>query len=171
MKYVLILVIVIFLSACSSNSDNYVISVLSSDETGSREKLWRAMTGVWKGSQKTQDGGLYEWSMTSFYDGKYILSGRVQNENGPYSQIEVGEWGVSGNVKFIIFKGWLVESHCNIADRTDPTNYDAYQIISLTDDLVEYRDLSDGDLFLMHREAEISSSERITSKSDGCFTR
>ncbi|HVN96169.1 MAG TPA: hypothetical protein VMT62_07055 [Syntrophorhabdaceae bacterium] len=82
------------------------------------------------------------WIAEKRPDGSY----KVRFRNIPPSdkredKVEVGEWGVSGDILFEIYKADLIDNRTIPADATDPINRDAYRILKLTDNEFEYEDL------------------------------
>jgi hypothetical protein len=53
-------------------------------------------------------------------------------------QTEIGIWGISGNIYFTIMQGYFMNGVTQPVSPTDPTYYDAYNIILLTPDTFKY---------------------------------
>ena len=107
------------------------------------------MIGKWYGSQPTKEGGVKKWIVERMSPGTYKIVFRIYEKDATsyWEQIEVGEWGVSGPVYFSILRGWVKDGKLTPADPTDPFNYDAYKIISLTDEKFEYENYDSGDVY------------------------
>ncbi len=124
--------------------ENNVTIAKLKNTTVFQKKYHYALIGTWYGNQKTNDGGFREEISHKYANGKYKLYFRMHNKDGSYyDQIEVGEWGLSGNIYFSIFKGWIdVDSNKFIpSDQSDPFTRDAYRILKLTDKEFVYESL------------------------------
>jgi hypothetical protein len=109
-----------------------------------RQIKWAQLVGKWFGSLNLEGGGKYMWIMERKNDGTYRVQFRVKDPSGKIiNKIEVGEWGVSGNIYFTIYKGDLEEGKIVPVDTTDPTYRDAYQILKLTSENFEYEALDE----------------------------
>ncbi len=110
-----------------------------------REAKWPLLVGRWFGSTSTKEGGKYMWIGDKRNDGSDTIQFRLIDPSGKKDdKTEVGEWGVSGDVYFTIYKADVVGDREVPADATDPTNRDAYKMITLTDELFVYENLDNG---------------------------
>ncbi len=113
---------------------------------------WSHLVGTWFGSQPEADGGRYDWIVVRDPYGRFKLTHRNYDEEGNFKEnVEVGEWGVSGPVFFVIAKGWIREGKFVPIEHVGPGYRDAYQIISITEDKFEYRYYGDGRRFVVKR--------------------
>lgn len=102
----------------------------------------RMLLGKWYGLAKSADGGSKEWLIERLVDGTYRIDFRFNGANGEVtSQSEVGFWGVSEDIYFRIFRGWVDVNGMKVADPTDPDHYDAYEILALSGSYFRYRHL------------------------------
>lgn len=116
------------------------------------EQQRNLMVGKWYGSQPTTDGGHREWIVLRSREGTYQIAFRIHAPDGGHKdQIEVGEWGVSGGIYFSIFKGMVVDGQLEPADPTDPASYNAYRLITLNAQELEYEAISSGNRFTLKR--------------------
>ncbi|CAA0105251.1 Uncharacterised protein [Zhongshania aliphaticivorans] len=112
--------------------DDEIISIPSSE---SRQML----LGKWYGVRKLKDGGQKEWLTERSADGTYRVDFRFVSADGSArSQSEVGFWGVSGDIYFRIFRGWVTLNGMKPADPTVADHYDAYRIDGLDNDYFSY---------------------------------
>lgn len=163
------ILVALLIVGCSVDPSKTTVNPYSEDPDGGRQSVWNALIGSWRGSQATIDGDTYEWVMTQFNNGKYVLEGRLIGKDGAEAfQMEVGEWGASGNIKFTIFKGWLKGDECVPSDPRDPTNYDAYEVVSITSTEIVYRNLDNESLFVA-KKVEDNDNERLINKAGRCF--
>lgn len=106
------------------------------------------MLGKWYGKQPTSDGGIHEWLVNRAPDGTYVIQFKRQDSDGNIKKYaEVGQWGISGDVYFTIYRGKLEYGKIYPSDMHDPTNYDAYNIVKLSESQFKYRHARTKDLF------------------------
>lgn len=120
--------------------------------TRTEAETWILMVGRWYGDQPTKAGGRRQWLVERNKDGTYKINFRFTEQDGTIrNSAEVGEWAISGPVYFSSFRGWVRGNTIELADRSDPYNYDAYRIIQLSNELFEYEHLSTGNRFTIKR--------------------
>lgn len=137
------------LTGCTTHS----ISSSSKAELKEKEVVrWEYMLGKWYGKQAIVDGGVHEFSVERFADGTYVITFKRTDINGDVEiSQEVGYWGISGDVYFSIFKGWLEGDTVYPSNPSDPYNYDAYHILELSQDYFKYRSASSDNIFTIKR--------------------
>ena len=99
-----------------------------------------------------------------FDDGRFEFTFSQLNLQGCVIQqtVELGDWGVVGDIHFTITKSELVElaelgevSDSELtsysADLTDADNYHAYRMIKLTSTIFEYQHILTNEVFIMRR--------------------
>ena len=97
------------------------------------------LLGKWYGIRKLKDGGQKEWLTERSADGTYRVDFRFVSADGSArSQSEVGFWGVSGDIYFRIFRGWVTVEGMKPADPTVAEHYDAYKIDGLDGEYFSY---------------------------------
>lgn len=102
----------------------------------------KTLLGKWYGIAKGADGGSKEWLIERLNDGTYRIDFRFTSASGIItSQSEVGFWGVSQDIYFRIFRGWVQPNGMKAGDPTDPDHYDAYEILALSSRYFRYRHL------------------------------
>jgi hypothetical protein len=90
--------------------------------------------------------------MERFQNGTYKVMFRIYDATGKYEQqVEVGEWGISGAIYFSIMKGVIKDSVLLRADPTKAYHYDAYKIIKLDQNEMEYEHAESGDKFKLKK--------------------
>jgi hypothetical protein len=110
-----------------------------------RRAKWPLLVGKWFGSTSTKEGGKYMWIADERNDGSHTIQFRTIDPAGKkVDKIESGEWGVSGDVYFEIYKADIRDGKPVPADPTNPANRDAYKIITLTQELFVYEGMDDG---------------------------
>ncbi|MFT7403383.1 MAG: hypothetical protein ACI955_000438 [Zhongshania sp.] len=97
------------------------------------------LLGKWYGVRTMENGGQKEWLTERSADGTYRVDFRFVDADGSArSQSEVGLWGVSGDIYFRIFRGWVTIEGMKLADPTVADHYDAYKIKGLDDNSFSY---------------------------------
>ncbi len=120
-----------------------------------REAKWPLLVGKWFGNMNVAGGGKYMWIAERKNDGSYKIQFRTVDPSGKKEeQTEVGEWGVSGNIYFTIYKAHLKGGKAIPADPTNPGNRDAYRILKLTNEVFEYEHLDEGVRFTVKKVAQ-----------------
>lgn len=113
------------------------------------------MLGKWYGNQLTNDGGLTEWIVERDIRGTYSIRFRTTRNNGTIKEsTEIGEWGISGAVYFSTMKGWVIDGRIKPSDATNPYNYDAYKITSLTSETFAYESFASGNKFIVKKVSD-----------------
>ena len=122
-----------------TNCTGSIRSLVKPDLTASAIEKRNLMIGKWLGEMKDEKGNLQKWLTTRFPDGTYKIQFRTPNEENNYKeQVEVGLWGISGPIYFTIMKGWITESQFVPSDPKNPTYYDAYEIIEISQNKFKY---------------------------------
>ena len=150
MKRLLLILIVVLTSGCASmfrlNSEHH--EMFSSALSDKEKNDWKILTGKWYGYNTLNNGLKREWIIDRTNDGYYSVEFRTIDKDGIVNkQIENGEWGVSGNVYFTIFKSFVIDGSEDISDSTDPYNRDTYKVLKLNDKTFEYKHFRTGEKF------------------------
>lgn len=74
-----------------------------------------------------------------------------QETNVTEQIIELGDWGVVGNVHFTITKSELIDQQLYAADLNNSDNYQAYNILQLNHQLFEYQHIETKEIFIMRK--------------------
>ncbi len=86
-------------------------------------------------------------------DGSFVFTFSTYNlDGGVIEEItEMGEWGLVGDVHFTITKEEIENNQHYLADLTDADNYQAYQVVQLTEALFSYKHLVTKEIFELYR--------------------
>jgi hypothetical protein len=121
------------------------------------------LVGRWYGESTTPDGRLLRWltdrEANGTYRTHYLLLKERQEES-----TEVGQWGLSGSVFFTIQRAWIRDGETQRVDSSNVYSYDAYDLLQVSEQNLEYRSASSGKRFVVRRvspnfELPISSSK------------
>ncbi len=150
-----IFMVVAYLSGCAiSNTSPVEISSYKPNLLSSEKEAWNYMVGKWYGSQPTKNGGRKMEIMERAANGTFVLRFKIWGKEGNvYESVEVGQWGISGDIYFSIYRGWLDGKKIVRSDSHDPMNYNAYRIIELTEKKFHYRHVIVGDEFVLKKVA------------------
>ncbi|WP_445364935.1 hypothetical protein ACJJJB_11410 [Microbulbifer sp. ANSA001] len=155
MKIVSIFIVfagLIVTGCATTNTSSVAITSAKPSLTFSQEETWNLMLGKWYGSQPTKDGGKRQEIVERFPQGTYKITFRTYDKDGKIKeQTEAGQWGVSGPVYFTIFRGWVEDNHLSPSNPADPFNYDAYRIIKLDNEMLEYESYSSGNKYVIKK--------------------
>ena len=88
--------------------------------------------------------GSYEFTFVT-YDSK----GEVKEQS-----IELGDWGLVGDIHFTMAKSEFVEQQHFAADLADPDNYHAYYVLKLDNKIFEYQHVVTKEVFILRRVAD-----------------
>ncbi|NQY35203.1 MAG: hypothetical protein HRT37_09605 [Alteromonadaceae bacterium] len=86
-------------------------------------------------------------------DGSFELTFVTLNESGEVTEqtVELGDWGLVGDIHFTITKGEFVLDKNYPADLADPDNYHAYRILKLDNQIFEYQHVVTKEVFILRR--------------------
>jgi hypothetical protein len=68
--------------------------------------------------------------------------------------IELGDWGLVGNIHFTITKSELIAQQLYAADLNDSNNYQAYKVLQLNHQVFEYQHIETKEIFMMRKVTE-----------------
>lgn len=74
-----------------------------------------------------------------------------QETNITEQVIELGDWGLVGNVHFTITKSELIDQQLYAADLNDSDNYQAYNVLQLNHQVFEYQHIETKEIFMMRK--------------------
>ncbi len=154
---IIVVVVGVALSGCAANykNDETLTSSFAQEPTEIRKNNWKLMVGTWYGTQPLNNGGTYSWVVRRNIQGQYRVDGEVIEPTGEVKlQVEVGEWGIGGNIYFSVFKGWLYGDEFSASDPTDPINRDVYTILELNENVFKYKHVDSGNTFTVKRVAD-----------------
>lgn len=86
-------------------------------------------------------------------DGSYEFTFIRQNEQGEILEqiIELGDWGLVGDIHFTMAKSEFVDEQHYAADLADPDNYHAYRVLKLDSKIFEYQHVVTNEVFILRR--------------------
>ena len=115
----------------------------------SREQL----VGQWYRLEIGEQGQQISEYAQLLVDGSYESTFSTLDVNGAVLEqsVELGDWGLVGDVHFTITKSEVVDNELYSADLTLSDNYHAYRVVKLTSQTFEYQHLVTNEVFIMRR--------------------
>ena len=116
---------------------------------------WKNIQGVWYGAHVTTEGlkrieiNTYEADGNSTGVQRYYSGSTLVKETIYHSQ-----WGVVSNIFFDVVDEFISNGKSKKYDKTNPSRFFAYKIISITDDTWIYESLRSGNKYVMKRSLE-----------------
>ena len=86
-------------------------------------------------------------------DGSFEFSFVEQNTQGDIlsQNIELGDWGLVGDIHFTITQEEVANDEHYIADLTDENNYHAYKVLALDSQIFKYQHIVSNEVFILRR--------------------
>jgi hypothetical protein len=109
-----------------------------------------ALVGRWYGETKTEKGDRLRWLTDREANGTYRTQYMTSSDEGEGS-VEIGQWGLSGSVLFTIQRAWIRNGDTQRTDAANVYSYDAYDLLSLSENRLEYRSAGSGKRFVVRR--------------------
>ncbi len=111
------------------------------------------LLGRWYRSDIDENGQHFtEYALMSI-DGSFEFSFISHNESGEVAQqsIELGDWGLVGDIHFTITKGEVIDEQEYGADLADENNYHAYRVLQLDNQIFKYKHIVSNEVFILRR--------------------
>ncbi|MDO6428793.1 hypothetical protein Q4489_17425 [Thalassotalea sp. 1_MG-2023] len=111
------------------------------------------LIGSWFSSKQQTNGETHNELAKIHSDGCYEFTFTVfDQENQPMQEyIEVGDWGLVGDVHFTIAKAEVDQQEAFPMDMANPDNYHAYQVIQLDSHIFKYQHIVTKEVFILKR--------------------
>ncbi|GAB3381974.1 hypothetical protein NCG89_10050 [Spongiibacter taiwanensis] len=147
----LITALCLALSGCSTSpalTGQTAVNGTAPAMDAAQQLQWETLLGSWYGAQSTHDGRRYEWIVSRRPDGIYRLDSRFIDSDGEIkSQIEYGEWSLSGPIYFTTPRAAEEDGEMFEIGRDGPEFGIAYHILSLAADEIVVKAYSDNSVF------------------------
>lgn len=114
------------------------------------------LLGEWCGESDNNKTGTYvTWWVNRYRDGRYKTDITEYSPEGEaISWSEYGIWGVTSPVYFTAMRSLEQQRQLVPTDLSDPTYYDAYKIIALTEQTFTYESFASGQRFTQKRQCD-----------------
>lgn len=115
----------------------------------SREQL----VGRWFRHEDEENGNQLIEDCHFYSDGTFEFCFLTQDSRGEALEqvIELGDWGLVGDIHFTFTKSELVDEQLYAADLENTDNYHAYRVINLSADYFEYQHIVTNESFILKR--------------------
>lgn len=115
------------------------------------------LIGKWFRQETSEEGDKTVEYATLTNDGQFEFNFSVYDKNDELigENIELGDWGLVGDIHFTITKNEVIDQELFDADLTDELNYHAYKVIKLDHQLFEYQHIQSNEIFLMHKITDV----------------
>jgi len=80
-----------------------------------------------------------------------VLLKNTPTEADQQQIIELGDWGLVGDIHFTLTKNELIDGQIYAADLNNADNYHAYRVLQLTHQIFEYQHIVTNEVFIMRR--------------------
>lgn len=109
--------------------------------------------GHWYRKELTENGIMVSESALLSPDGSYEFSFIQYDHHGDIIEqsVELGDWGLVGDIHFTIAKNEYVDEQLHAADLTNDDNYHAYQVIDLNSQIFKYQHVITKEVFILRR--------------------
>ena len=117
-----------------------------------REQLF----GRWYNTSTSEEGIQTSEYAEMAADGSFEITFLTFNEQGEVCDkvIELGDWGLVGDIHFTITKNELIADELYGADLANSDNYHAYRVLQLNNQLFEYQHIETNEVFKLRRVAD-----------------
>lgn len=109
--------------------------------------------GRWIGNSYDQQGNEMIEHAHFFADGSFEFCFMTHDEQGYLVEqvIEMGDWGLVGDIHFTVTKNELIDENIYAADLANEDNYHAYKVIQLSPDSFKYQHIITEESFILKR--------------------
>ena len=107
----------------------------------------------WYRTETDQQGDVITEFAQLTLDGQYEFCFTYHSALGELTEqsIELGEWGLVGDIHFTIAKSDVLSDGEFLCDLCDESNYHAYQVIELSEQIFKYRHIVSNEVFILKR--------------------
>ncbi|WP_415888474.1 hypothetical protein ACMXYV_10655 [Neptuniibacter sp. SY11_33] len=139
----------LLIGCTEENSAKNAINPSASEEEVNR---WKNALGLWEGQTPIENGDEYHWLLSLSEEGHFQLNATISHTDGTITkQIEVGDWGIDGNIYFVSPKGVIEEGNFVPFDTPKPDLYQAYEILESSSERFTIKHITSGDIFKTRR--------------------
>ncbi|MCO4799574.1 MAG: hypothetical protein KC484_10175 [Colwelliaceae bacterium] len=109
--------------------------------------------GSWYRNEVLQDGSVQTELAKMTEDGEYEFAFSIHSKQGELTQqsIELGDWGLVGDIHFTIAKAEYIDEEEYATDLANPDNYHAYRVLELSHQIFKYQHIVSNEVFILKR--------------------
>jgi hypothetical protein len=111
------------------------------------------LVGRWYRSDTDDNGNAFTEYAQMTVDGSYEFTFIEHSSNGDIAaqSIELGDWGLVGDIHFTMTKSEFIDDEHYAADLSNADNYHAYQVLTLNNTIFEYQHILTNEVFILRR--------------------
>ena len=111
------------------------------------------LVGNWFRSDVQPNGDIHTEMAQLSIDGEYEFSFVVYDKDNNLIQqnIELGDWGLVGDIHFTIAKAEVIDDETLPMDMADKNNYHAYQVLKIDAREFKYQHIVSKEVFILKR--------------------
>ena len=111
------------------------------------------LIGRWIRNEEDTSGNILVEHAQFFADGSFEFCFMSHNRKGELTEqvVEMGDWGLVGDIHFTMTKNELVDEQVYAADLANPDNYHAYKVTELSIDSFKYHHIVSDEHFILKR--------------------
>ena len=109
--------------------------------------------GSWYRTDVDESGCVHTEYAQVLEDGSYEFSFSVHDVNGELIQqsVELGDWGLVGDIHFTIAKAEYIDDEAYATDLNDADNYHAYKVLELDGQSFKYQHIVSQEVFILRK--------------------
>jgi len=111
------------------------------------------LIGRWYRGSRGSTGDCFNESAEIGEDGSFEFTFISTDDQGKELEkvIELGDWGLVGDIHFTMTKSEIIENNHYAADLADEDNYHAYRVLQLNSQIFEYQHVVTKEVFILRR--------------------
>jgi len=111
------------------------------------------LCGLWFSDSCNEDGLKCTEYANMTADGSFEFVFSTFDKNGQLIEkaIELGDWGLVGDIHFTMTKNEMVDEELYAADLNNEDNYHAYKVLQLNHQIFEYQHIVTNETYIMRR--------------------
>lgn len=111
------------------------------------------LIGKWYRSTTNEHGEIISEYAEVAVDGSFEFTFIIHQSDGSVADkiIELGDWGLVGDIHFTITKSEIIEDEHYAVDLAEPDNYNAYRVLELTNKTFTYQHVVTEEIFISRR--------------------
>lgn len=109
--------------------------------------------GTWYRGDTDENKNVISESSLISADGTYEFTFIMYDAQGNIKEqsVELGDWGLVGDIHFTMAKSEFIDDEHYAADLTDADNYHAYQVLELNSQIFKYKHVITNEVFILKR--------------------
>ncbi|WP_328824566.1 hypothetical protein [Thalassotalea algicola] len=111
------------------------------------------LIGRWIRNCHDEEGNPFVEQADFYLDGSFEFCFMTMSKDGMIKEqvIELGDWGLVGDMHFTITKNEVIDEKLYAADLSNEDNYHVYRVVNLNADSFEYQHIVSKESFILKR--------------------